>query len=199
MSEWFKELSMFQKILWYIAVPSTVLCALQIILMMLGIGESEDPDVDVDIDGNDDMFVPMNFKILTIKNIIFFLTIFSWGTLMGIDKELGIPVSLLIGIISGIVVVGGLTAVMNLAKNKLVEDGTMDIKNAVGLIGNVYLKIPKNSEGIGKIQIIVQGSLRELDAITRGDEIVTGEEIIVSDIIDDKVVVEKVNQLKKIQ
>lgn len=199
MSEWFIALGMFEKILWYIAVPSTVLCALQIILMMLGIGESEDPDGDIDFDGDDEMLIPMNFKMITVKNIIFFLTIFSWGTLMGMDKKLGIVISLLIGIVSGILVVGGLIAVMNLAKNKFIEDGTMDIKNAIGLTGNVYLKIPKSNEGIGKIQVIVQGSLRELEAVTRGEEIATGEEVIVTEVTDDKVVVEKVNQLKQIQ
>lgn len=199
MSEWFRALGMFEKILWYIAVPSTVLCSLQIILMMLGIGESEDPDGDVDFDGDDDMLVPINFKIITVKNIIFFLTIFSWGTLMGMDRKLGIIISLLIGIVSGILVVGGLTVVMNVAKNKFIEDGTMDIKNAVGLTGSVYLKIPQNNQGIGKIQIIVQGSLRELEAITRGEEIITGEDVIVTEVTDDKVVVEKVNQLKQIE
>ena len=42
----------------------------------------------------------------------------------------------------------------------------MKIKNAIGVVGEVYLPIGAKRSKMGKIQIKVQGSLRELEAIT---------------------------------
>ena len=45
-------------------------------------------------------------------------------------------------------------------------DGTIDIRNAVGSIGSVYLPIPPHREGTGQIQVMVQGREREVIALT---------------------------------
>jgi len=54
--------------------------------------------------------------------------------------------------------------------NSLAESGTLKIKNAIGQIGEVYLPIGANRSKIGKVSIKVQGSLRELEAITDEEE-----------------------------
>jgi hypothetical protein len=53
---------------------------------------------------------------------------------------------------------------------RLTQSGTLKIKNAIGTIGEVYLPIGANRTNIGKIQIKVQGALRELEAITDAEE-----------------------------
>jgi hypothetical protein len=54
--------------------------------------------------------------------------------------------------------------------HKLAQSGTLKINKAIGLIGEVYLPIGAKRSSIGKIQLKVQGSLRELEAITDNDE-----------------------------
>ena len=44
------------------------------------------------------------------------------------------------------------------------------MKNALNAIGEVYLTVGANRSKIGKIQVKVQGALRELDALTDHDE-----------------------------
>ena len=50
------------------------------------------------------------------------------------------------------------------------ESGTLKISNALGRVGEVYITIGKDRSTIGKIQLNVQGSLRELEAITDDSE-----------------------------
>ena len=59
----------------------------------------------------------------------------------------------------------------------------MSAKNAIGGIGEVYLPILSGRSNIGKVSIKVQGSLRELDAITDDDQdLPTGAVVTVTDI-----------------
>jgi hypothetical protein len=59
---------------------------------------------------------------------------------------------------------------------RLQTDGTISIENTIGKEGNVYLGIPKN--GTGQVQIIVQGSLKIFDAVSKNKStIATGEKV----------------------
>ena len=46
------------------------------------------------------------------------------------------------------------------------SSGTLKLKNALNQIGEVYLTIGANRSSIGKVSINVQGTLRELEALT---------------------------------
>ena len=72
--------------------------------------------------------------------------------------------------------------------SRLAEDGTMQMKNAVGRLGEVYMVIPKKGSGFGKVHINVQGALREMDAISNGNkEIPVGTVIKVLEVIDEHI------------
>jgi len=47
---------------------------------------------------------------------------------------------------------------------RLQHSGTMDLRNAIGKNGRVYLTIPKG--GTGKVEVEVQGGLNVLDAVS---------------------------------
>ena len=68
------------------------------------------------------------------------------------------------------------------------HSGTLEMENAINLTGSTYLFIPANRSGIGKVHITVQGSLRELPAMTDDEtEIATGALIRVKKIIDNRI------------
>jgi hypothetical protein len=68
---------------------------------------------------------------------------------------------------------------------RMTSSGTLNLKNAIGKVGEAYLIIPGTRGGFGKVQITVQGSLRELDALTDdAQSIPTGTIVKVLDIID---------------
>ena len=76
---------------------------------------------------------------------------------------------------------------------KLTESGTIDLKNAIGLTGEAYIPIPENKSGVGKIQITIQDSLREIEAMTSGETISTGTFVKVIGIINNILIVEKLD------
>ncbi len=70
----------------------------------------------------------------------------------------------------------------------LSEDGTVHITNAVGRPGTVYLRIPGNDAGTGKVHVNLQGRTMEYLATTAGEELPTGAEIVVVDVLNSSTV-----------
>jgi hypothetical protein len=58
-------------------------------------------------------------------------------------------------------------------------DGTVKVERSVGLPGTVYLTIPANKAGEGKVTIKIQDRMMELAAVTSGDVIPTGTAVVV--------------------
>jgi hypothetical protein len=62
--------------------------------------------------------------------------------------------------------------------SKLTASGTLKMENALHAIGEVYLTVGAKRASIGKVQIKVQGSLRELDALTDYEEDLTQGNVV---------------------
>ena len=50
--------------------------------------------------------------------------------------------------------------------SKLTDSGTLNYKNALDAVGEVYLTIGEDLSRMGKVSVSVQGTMRELDALT---------------------------------
>jgi hypothetical protein len=185
MTVWWESLTAFDKTLWAIAIPSLIIFILQTVMTFLGM-DSHSGDV---ADFNGDMQTdaePQPFQLFTFRNFINFLLGFSW-TAIALNPALNNQaLVVLFSTISGIMLVA---AVMFLfySMSKMTEDGTMVLKNAINQTGLVYLRIPGEKNGVGKVHVKVQGTLRELDAMTSGQTIETGKLVKVVDIINDDV------------
>jgi len=71
---------------------------------------------------------------------------------------------------------------------KLRSSGTLRIQNAIHKQAETYLQIPAVRGGYGKVHIRVQGSLRELRALTDDeDDIPTGKPVTVVGIVNESV------------
>jgi hypothetical protein len=68
------------------------------------------------------------------------------------------------------------------------SEGTLNIQNAVGQSGTVYLTIPES--GTGVVNVTVQGALRTLDAASEnGQRIATGKMVKVVGVAAGKILV----------
>ena len=186
-SAWWDALSTLEKVHWGIALPSTIIFVIQLIMTLAG-GDTDDLDVDHDGDFDGDHGDGMH--ILSVKSVLAFLMFYGWGGLAAIQKGMlvwwGVSgISLVIGIIMML-----FTAWLFFMLLKLQSSGTMIITNAIGKQGEVYLTIPAKKSGTGKIQIIIQGGYKTLDAVTEDTEdIKTGSFVEVLDVINDTLVV----------
>jgi hypothetical protein len=63
--------------------------------------------------------------------------------------------------------------------SRLNADGTIGIRDAVGLTGTVYLKVQARHQAAGKVVLNVRNRTVEFDARTAGDELPTGTPVVV--------------------
>ena len=99
MNEWFLALETFEQVYWSIALISSGIFIVLIILTFIG-GEFDDTgNVDAHIDGD----TGIGFQFLSFKNLIGFFTIFGWTGIACIGAGLSTGLVILISIISGLI------------------------------------------------------------------------------------------------
>ena len=192
MLEWFSDLGMFSKFYWLIAIIGSLIFTIIVIMTFAGINGGEDFD---DVDASIDADTGIEFQFITLKNLIGFFTIFGWSGIACIDAGLSKPITVLISVICGIIMMAIMAAMFHFMK-KLTDSGTLDYKNALNAIGEVYLTIGANRSKIGKVSVRVQGTLRELDALTDSfTELKSGTIIKIVDVTSNGILI--VNQTVK--
>lgn len=204
MLDWWNSLGLVSQIFYCIAVPSTLILLIQTIMMFIGMGddgdisdaEIPDGDVEVDVDLPDtdeidgvfgsntvsetaDAFGLEGLRILTVRGIIAFLVMFGWVGVVMTGADVPLWLTLPVATICGFFVMVLLALLMKLVL-KLRNDGNLDNRNAVGTAGTVYLTIPAERKGEGKVQLMLQGSYVERNAVTDDKEpIPTGTEVVI--------------------
>ncbi len=193
LSTWFNSLDPMLRVYWGITIFSSLIFIIQTIMSFIGIGDME-TDFDTDIDSTTDSLDDVGaMHLLSIRNIIYFLMGMGWT---GVSMWHTIENRILLGVASifmGCVFVALFITIFK-QMMKLQQNGAFDINDAVGKTVDVYLRIPANAEGIGKVQVSFNGSVHEIDARTYGDTIIpSGAKVRVVEVIDKKIlVVEKV-------
>jgi len=185
------ETGIFEQVFWIITIPATVVFLILLVLTIIGAETDSSPDVTTDVDASlaDGDIIP--FQFLSLKNIIAFFAVFGWSGIGFIHAGLNSWLVILLAFICGFLMMV-LMATLFYMMSKLAESGTLKMKNAVGKLGEVYLVIPANRGGMGKVQLNVQGSLRTLDAITDDNEKIPTSAIIeVLDVIDEQILLVK--------
>jgi hypothetical protein len=183
------EVGIFEQIFWIITIPATVVFLLLLVLTVFGGDTDTDVDTDVDADIADGDSIP--FQFLSLKNIVAFFAVFGWSGIGFIHAEMAAWLVVLLAVLCGLLMMT-LMATLFYLMSRLAESGTLNMKNAIGKLGEVYLVIPANRKGMGKVQLSVQGSIRTLDAITDDTENIPTSSIIeVLNVIDDQILLVK--------
>ncbi|MFT6716873.1 MAG: hypothetical protein ACJA0Q_001521 [Saprospiraceae bacterium] len=168
--EFLDGLDTLLKTYWYIALPTSLIFAIQTVMTFIGVDASDglDADFDGDLDGAEGPF-----QLFSLRNLINFLLGFSWSGISLWDsfenKNILIAVSVVIGFAFLMIFFLIIKQVM-----KLAENNSFKLSSTVGKTAEVYLRIPGEKSGMGKVSISVKGSYKTLNAITEGGEISTG-------------------------
>lgn len=193
-NEWWTTLDLFMKILWGTAIATSLIFIIETIMTFIGI----DHDVDTDFDSMDGSFDgDSSMNLYTFRNLVNFLLGMSWTAILLRGSVTSTTLLMIIAIIAGILLVA---AVMWMFKwlNGMQQSGNIDVyKCAAGCQGKVYLTIPAERTGSGKVQITINGSVREYDALTDSDTpLKTGTPIRVLEALDQSsLLVEEMNSL----
>ena len=146
------------------AISSAVL-TLQMILAMIG-GDLDGLDAEVDIPDTGEGGAS---GILSIRTIGAFFTGFGWSGAAMLQAGYGTGAATFVGIVVGSIFMALIFYLMAYL-HSLRQEGTINYANAVGKIGSVYLPVPPHRKGIGQIEVLVQGRLKIVQAITYNDK-----------------------------
>jgi len=132
-----------------------------------------------------------SMHFFTLQTIVAFLTVFSWSSIVLVGSRVPSLAALPVGILLGIGTMA-LVAKMVQLSMRLAENGTVDLRNAIGESATVYIPCPPKNQGMGKITMTLQGQMMELGAFNEGEEMLkTGTKVVVVDVRGDDVIVEK--------
>ena len=190
MIAWWHSLSTLMQVLWAVTLTSTFIFTIETVLTFLGLGDSGvDMDVDAgsaDFGGADGSFdADPSMNLLTFRNFINFCLGFGWTAVLLSDSIASKTLLLLVAAIVGVLLVAAVMWIFKLLSG-MQQSGNIDLhSSAAGCEGTVYLTIPGERSGIGKVQITINNSVREYDAITDSEEIRTGMPIRVIEVANE--------------
>jgi hypothetical protein len=176
-------------------IGGTVLVC-QFLLTLIGIGGDADfaddlSDVPHDVsasgehpDGSHGEHTSTNwlFGVLTFRTVIAAIAFFGLGGLGATEGGMQSLPALAVAIVAGAGALFGVHWIMSQLQ-RLQDDGTVRIGRAVGKKGVVYLSIPPNKTGAGKVHLNLQNRTVEYLAMTAQDRIPTGAHVIVTEVL----------------
>ncbi len=118
-------------------------------------------------------------KLFTFRGIIAFFSIGGWFSVAGISWGIPAPGAIALGAVAGYFALYFVAWSIR-ATLRMQHSGNININNAIGNNGEVYIPIPPIKSGEGKINVIVQDRLCEFNAVTNLERTLkTGERITV--------------------
>ncbi len=192
---WWAGLSSIEQIFWGIAIVFSVLFIIQFGLSLFGL--DFDAEADIDIDTSADYSLDPSFTLLSVRSIIAFFTFFGWIGVLALSRSYSLTWVMIFSVGAGLAAMG-LVAYMMFFFSKLTEDGSADIQELIYKNGTVYLTIPERRKGRGKVHVTLGNSLREMDAVTEGEQLANGKSVKIVEIIEDNVLVVEPSEIFEI-
>ena len=180
----FSNLDTLHQVFWVCAVLASAVFVVQFILTIMGMDHS---DVDVDFDGADTMDLGGGLNLFTIKNLVGFFMGFGWAGICFAECIGSQFLLTVVAILAGCLFVAMFVLIYKQTR-KLDRNGAFDIQDCLGQTASVYLRIPEGGKGKGKVQISINGSVQELDALTDEDMIPSGQNVKITEIVDKETV-----------
>ncbi len=205
MQEWWTGLAGATQFFYGMAAFFSVFFLWQIIAAFMGLNGDDmdvggdagdagfDADVADDFDLDDVVESSQAFKILSLRSIVTFFTLFSWGSALytadGMTTVRAMGISSIWGL-AGMFAI----ALIFYGMGKLTETGTKDVTSCKGKVGVVYLDIP--ADGFGEIRISISGAVEHVKAKSLNREALSaGTQVRVVQVIGQTLVgVEKVTE-----
>lgn len=210
MIDFITNLTIVEKVFFFCAVAGGAIFLIRFVLLLFGgfgdvdmetdaavdmdadIGDVDAGDAGLDVDGAGglDAGGTASFHLLSIQGVTGFFMMFGLvGLTMTRQSGFGDAISIAGATCAGfatMLIIAKVYSVMRL----LQSSGTLNLRNAIGKEGTVYLTIP--AEGTGKVRIVIQDGLKVFDAISSDKkEIKTDERITVMKIVGGNVLVVK--------
>lgn len=151
------------KIYFYVALFSTVVFVLKMLLFMIVGGDSE-----VSADFNTETDTDPSFSFISIQTVIAFFMGFGWMGYAGLHQfEFGQIFNLVLALLVGFIFMFVTAYLMFLAK-KLEKNVEKDYSTALNKVGKAYTSFEPKAKG--QVEIEISGQLSVVNAVNQSDE-----------------------------
>ncbi|MBR4960562.1 MAG: hypothetical protein IKY52_06675 [Clostridia bacterium] len=169
MIAWWNGMDLAGRIFAMVAIPSTLVLVVQTILLFFSIGDDIEGDIDLPADDG--------FVLFSLRGIMGMAAVGGWSGLVLYQTGLPLGLAVILSVIFGFLALVGIAWLMKISL-KLQSSGNLDLGYAIGKVGTVYIPIPAEMKGMGKINITLQERLVEVNAMTPADrKLSTGESV----------------------
>ncbi|MBT3293715.1 MAG: hypothetical protein HN919_00165 [Verrucomicrobia bacterium] len=185
MTAWWDGLTTINRGFFCAAAFFSVFFLWQLIAAMIGLDDDSGDDVgdgagadefDADADGT-----VVAFRLLSIRAIVTFCTLFTWGSALYLSRGEALGRAMGISTIWGLAGMASVAVLLSLLP-KLAHTGTKRIASTLGAHGTVYLDIPE--AGQGEVRIAVSDVISFVKARTHsGVAITSGTPVVVTRIL----------------
>lgn len=165
-----ESLTPLLKTFWFVAIPTSLIFAVQTVMTFLGADAGDGLDADFDGDLTD---ADAPFQLFSFRNLINFLLGFSWTGIAFYTTITSSTLLILLSLVVGCLFVYLFFVIIKQVQ-KLAEDNSFKLINTLNRTAEVYLTIPPHKTGKGKILVSVNGSVHELSAMTEQGKIESG-------------------------
>ena len=171
-SNWWGSLEGAYRVFYTLGIVSALALLIQVVLTVFGLDDLLDA---ADGEGT---------SLLSMRTVSGFLAGFGWTGVVLMRAGYSTLAASVGGTVVGLLFAGILFLIMRVLMG-LRHSGTVDYQNAVGVAGKVYTPIGASLRKPGQVEVLVQGRLRTVAAMTRHDaDLPTLTRIRVVDILD---------------
>jgi len=200
MLTWFTNMDLVGQIYALIAIPSTLALVVQTVLVLFGIGTG-DSDVDFEPDTDFGELAEAGdggLVLFSLRGILAMAAIGGWSGLVMHEAGINVAVTVILSVAIGFMALVGIAWLMKISM-KLQSNGNLNLGYAIGRVGTVYIPIPEEMKGAGKINLTIQERFVEIGAVTScSRKLKTGESVrVVATDETGLVVVEPLDSAKK--
>jgi hypothetical protein len=157
---WWGTLDGALRVFYGIGLVSALVLFIQMVMLLFGFdGDGDGGDGDVSAAEAGDA------SVLSVRTITAFFVGFGWTGVAMLKGGSSVPVATMMGLFVGGVFMAVVFALMKLLYS-MRASGTVDFHNAVGEIGQVYVTVGPGMEKAGQVEVMVQGRLRTVTALT---------------------------------
>ncbi len=163
MTQWWESLIGPSQVFWGIAIVASIV---QVLMFVGSMFSGHDLDHSA---GHGDGNAVDGVKLLSVRAVVAFLVGFGWAGALFLGDGFPLNRVIFIAVATGFSFMGVIFLMMRLLMS-LRSDGTLDYKNAIGKTGQVYVTIPGNRAGQGQVEIMIQGRLSTVLAVTEAEQ-----------------------------
>ncbi len=170
-ADWWMGLDIYQRILWSVAIVSSILL---FILMVLSLyGHEAEPE-----EGRE----RKRSRLIEPKTILMAFTCLGWVGLLAYSLTGSLQFMLIFSVLAAV-----LGAFLPWWVGPYLRRGPFDMETVRASTGKVLRSVPPHRNGFGKVHLNMRAAPFKMDAVTAGEELPPGATIRVVEIIDDRV------------